>query len=105
MPIDRDFKDEREQVDEIEGITVWGPRNPPEKLGIVGTSVAVDWDICEGHGVCLDVCPVQLYDWHETPGHTTSERKALPAREEDCILCLACQSSCPVEAIAIYTPE
>jgi NAD-dependent dihydropyrimidine dehydrogenase PreA subunit len=101
MPIDPDFRDKREKVDEIEGIAVWGPRDPPEKLGIIGTTVAVDWDICEAHGVCLDVCPVQLYDWYDTPDHPSSERKAFPAREDECIQCLACQNGCPVEAIVI----
>lgn len=101
MPIEPEFRDKREVVAEIEGIEVWGPRDPPEKLGIVGTTVAVDWDICEGNGICLDVCPVQLFDWYETPGNPKSEKKTFPAREEECIQCLACQNGCPVGAILI----
>jgi len=53
LPIDPDFQHEREKVAEEEGIAVWGPVQPPEKLGIRGTNVAVDWDVCEGHGFCL----------------------------------------------------
>jgi len=105
MPIDREFKDEREVVEELEGVDVWGPKDPPEKLGIVGSTVAVDWDVCEAHGVCLEVCPVQLYEWRDTPDHPTSDKKAFPAREDECIQCLACESSCPVQAIAIFPPE
>jgi NAD-dependent dihydropyrimidine dehydrogenase PreA subunit len=90
-----------EKVDELDGIAVWGQNDPPVKLGIVGTTVVVDWDICEAHGVCDEVCPVQLYDWYDTLNHPKSERKAFPAREDECIQCLACQNGCPVEAIVI----
>ena len=61
MPIDRDFQRKRVKIGETEGIAIWGPVEPP-KLGIRGTSVAVDWDICEGEGTCLDVCPVTLWE-------------------------------------------
>jgi NAD-dependent dihydropyrimidine dehydrogenase PreA subunit len=101
VPIDPTFREKREIVDQIEGIDVWGPVDPPESLGIAGTDVAVDWDICEGNGVCIEVCPVQLYDWRDTPGHPGSSRKAFPAREPDCIKCMACETQCPVEAISI----
>jgi NAD-dependent dihydropyrimidine dehydrogenase PreA subunit len=104
MPIDPDFQSKRKIVDEIDGISVWGPVEKPNKLGIVGTNVAVDWDICEAAGVCLDVCPVQLYDWKETPGNPLSDKKAFPARESDCIQCLACENGCPVQAIKITPP-
>ena len=73
-------------------------------LGMHGTTVAVDWDSCIGDGVCIDVCPVSLYDWADSPGHPLSERKADPAREKDCIQCLACEMQCPAAAIKI-TPQ
>ena len=101
LPIDPDFQDNREKVGEEEGIAVWGPVEAPKKLGVRGTNVAVDWDVCEGHGICLDVCPVQLYDWRDTPGHPTSDKKAFPAREDECVQCLACETQCPVQAIKI----
>lgn len=101
LPIDTDFQNNREKVGEEEGVAVWGPVDPPEKLGIRGTNVAVDWDICEGHGICIEVCPVQLYEWRDTKGHPTSEKKAFPTREEECIQCLACEAQCPVQAIKI----
>jgi len=75
--------------------------NPPEKLGIHGTYVAVDWDLCTGCGVCLKVCPQQLYEWEETSGHPTSEKKAFPAREPDCVQCYRCETKCPAQAIRI----
>jgi protein-S-isoprenylcysteine O-methyltransferase Ste14 len=73
--------------------------NPPEKLGIRGDVAAVDWDICSGCGICLDVCPRQVYEWRETPGHPTSTKKAFPVRERDCVQCLKCETQCPEQAV------
>ena len=81
-----------------------GPVDPPKKLGIRGTHVAIDWDICIGCGVCLEVCPQQLYEWVETTGHLISERKAFPARESDCVQCYKCETQCPAQAIRIVYP-
>lgn len=104
MPIDPDFQKNRTIVGTHKGHAVWGPVEPPTKLGIHGTNVAVDWDICEGCGTCIDVCPVSLYEWADTPGHPTSERKSDPVREVECIQCLACETQCPVQAIKIALP-
>jgi len=104
LPIDPDFKSKRQVVSEHNGHKVWGPVEPPQKLGIHGTFAAVDWDVCVGDGVCADVCPVSLYDMMDTPGHPTSQRKADPTRENDCIQCLACELQCPVAAIKITAP-
>jgi protein-S-isoprenylcysteine O-methyltransferase Ste14 len=101
LPIDPGFRKNRRKVGEEKDIAIWGPVDPPEKLGIRGTYVAVDWDICTGCGVCLEVCPQQLYDWVETSDHPTSERKAFPARESDCVECFKCETKCPVQAIRI----
>ena len=104
LPIDSDFQKNRKKTGEQEGVAIWGPMEPPKKLGIRGTNVAVDWDICEGHGICLEVCPVQLYEWRNTPGHPKSDKKTFPARQEECIQCLACETQCPVQAIKIILP-
>ncbi len=109
MPINENFKEEYIKLDEkYEGkISIWVPSedyyNPPEKLGIFGDVVAVDEDICIGDGACIDVCPENVYDWAEFPGHPASEKKAVPMREEDCIECLACEDDCPVTAIKIFS--
>ena len=105
MPIDPDFQKNRKKVGKEKCIAIWGPVNPPEKLGIHGTHVAIDWDICTGCGICLEVCPRQLFNWVVTFNHPISERKAFPARELDCVQCYKCETQCPVQAIRIVYPE
>ncbi|MFQ6129745.1 MAG: ferredoxin family protein [Candidatus Hadarchaeaceae archaeon] len=101
MPIDPDFKTKRKKVGTHAGHDVWGPVNPPKVLGIHGSVAAVDWDICDGDGICQEVCPVNVFDLVDSPGHPTSEKKSDPAREPDCIKCLACELNCPTKAIVI----
>ena len=104
LPIDPDFQKKMKKVGKEKDIAIWGPVDPPAKLGIRGTYVAVDWDICTGCGICLEVCPQQLYDWMETSNHPTSEKKAFPAKELDCVQCYKCETKCPVQAIRIVFP-
>jgi len=104
LPIDPKFQKKRKKARKEKGITIWGPVDPPQKLGIRGTYVAVDWDICEGCGTCLEVCPQQVYDWTVTHDHPTSEKKPLPARELTCVQCYKCETECPVQAIRIIFP-
>ena len=101
MPIDPDFQKNRKVVDRHNDHDVWGPVEPPTKLGIHSTQVAVDWDICDGDAICVDVCPVSVFEMVDTPGHPVSDKKSDPIREEDCIFCLACEASCPTSAIKI----
>ena len=77
---------------------------PPAKLGIHGTHVAVDFDVCSGDGSCVDACPEGVFEMVDAAGHPTSEKKAAPAKEDSCIACMACESVCPVVAIKI-TPK
>jgi NAD-dependent dihydropyrimidine dehydrogenase PreA subunit len=105
MPIDQDFKSKRKVVDKHQGHDVWGPVEPPTKLGIHGSTVAVDLDLCTGDGTCIDVCPVGVFEWLETPGHPTSSKKADPAKESECIFCMACEVQCPSAAIKVFQPS
>lgn len=59
--------------------------------------VTVDLDVCEGAGVCVEVCPMNVYDLVDMG----SEQKAQPTRMEDCILCMACVNACPTQAITV----
>jgi NAD-dependent dihydropyrimidine dehydrogenase PreA subunit len=101
MPIDPEFHVDADPVRTHDGHDVWGPIDPPDDLGVHGTHVAVDFDVCVGDGACLDDCPVDVFDWVETPGHGRSDRKADPAREGDCVDCMLCVDVCPVAAIDV----
>ena len=105
-PIDPDFMKNRQKVAKGPNgaYDIWGPYEPPTKQGIHGTAVAVDFDICVADGACIDACPVNVFEWVETPGHPASAKKAAPVREKDCIFCTACESVCPPLAIKITQP-
>ena len=64
------------------------------------TDVTVDWKKCNGDGVCIDVCPVEVFELQRLSEYPDSE-KSVPVRKEECILCMACVVSCPTEAIAV----
>ena len=101
MAIDPDFKSKMKKIDTHSGHDVWGPIDPPKKLGVHGSVVSVDWDSCNGDRICVGVCPVNVFEMVNTPGHPTSEEKSDPVRESDCIKCLACETNCPTKAIKI----
>ena len=90
----------------------------PTKKGIHGTHVAVDWEACIADGACMDVCPVDVFEWQLNPGakgtgqHKPDDPgtpeyveyltdKCDPIRESDCIDCMACETACPTLAIKI----
>ena len=104
-PIDVGFKSKRQPVGKFKGIEVWGPYDAPGQLGIWGTDVCVDFDICISDGACIDACPVNVYEWLDTPGHPASEKKPFMIREKDCIFCLACENVCPPQAIKIFSKK
>ena len=56
-------------------------------------TVIVDKEACDGDGVCIDICPMNVYDM--------VDEKAEPTREEDCIMCMACVNACPNQAITV----
>ena len=62
--------------------------------------VIVDPKKCNGDGVCIDICPVEVFELQKLPEYPDSE-KSVPVRKDDCILCMACVVSCPTEAITV----
>jgi NAD-dependent dihydropyrimidine dehydrogenase PreA subunit len=101
-PIDPEFRSKRQVVGTFQGIKVWGPIDPPGQIGIWGTEVTVDFDICIADGACIEACPVNVYEWLETPGHPSSEKKPFMIREKDCIFCMACENVCPPQCVKIF---
>ena len=101
MPIDPNFQKKRKKMGKEKGVVVWGPLDPPEKLGIRGSNVAVDWDLCTGCGLCIEICPAQVYEWRKTAEHPTSDKKPFPAEATKCICCYQCEKQCPVQAIRV----
>jgi ferredoxin len=101
-PIDQNFKSKRQVVGTFKDIKVWGPIDPPGQLGIWGTEVCVDFDICVADGACIEACPVNVYEWLDTPGHPASEKKPFMIREKDCIFCMACENVCPPQCVKIF---
>lgn len=84
-------------------IKTWGRvGSDNNRMGVWGEFVSVDYDICIADGGCIDACPVNVYEWFDTPGNTASAKKPLMAREPDCIFCLACEGVCPPQAIKIF---
>ncbi|MGD8544908.1 MAG: ferredoxin family protein [Candidatus Bathyarchaeota archaeon] len=62
--------------------------------------VIVDPKKCNGDGVCIDICPVEVFELQKLPKYPDGE-KSVPVRKDDCILCMACVVSCPTEAITV----
>jgi len=62
--------------------------------------VKVDWKKCNGDGVCVEVCPVSVFELQKLSEYPDSP-KSVPVREQDCIACMACVASCPTQAITV----
>jgi NAD-dependent dihydropyrimidine dehydrogenase PreA subunit len=95
LPIDPDFQAHR-RAEAHGNLKVWRDNNN-STIGIYGTAVAVDFNLCVGDGACIDVCPVNVFEWHGEG----AERKAMPERERDCIYCFGCEAVCPKFAIRV----
>ena len=112
--IDKNFMSSYQKVATHDGdsepIQIWAKDSDSyggvgtDKLGIWGSVVAVDFDICVADGACIEACPVDVYDWIDTPNHPASDKKAIMSREPDCIICRACEEVCPVTAVLITDP-
>ena len=89
LPIDPSFQTNRVATI-CDGLRVW--KDASSRQGIYGTTVAVDFDLCIGDGACIEVC-------------ADVERKAIPAKERDCIYCFGCEAVCPKSAIRVTKLE
>ena len=116
---DPSFPSQWTVVDEHLGHKVLRKEGVSKELGVHSLPVAVDFDICIADGICITVCPTNVFDRLDIPseqekmdkGTPNDSGKALlaiwkadPAREADCIYCRACEIQCPVQAIKITEP-
>ena len=62
--------------------------------------VKVDWKKCNGDNICVEVCPVEVFEMQDLEDYKDS-KKSVPVKAEDCILCMACISSCPTDEIIV----
>lgn len=53
----------------------------------------VDPAKCSGCGTCVDVCPVEVFE--------IKDDKSVPIRQDECLVCRACEAQCPEQAIEI----
>lgn len=111
MAIDPNFLKEQPVAKHVEH-DVFRENKAEGKLGIHGKAVGVDFELCIADGICLQVCPTNVFDWmnkdsgelkgqSELKPEKNSGWKADPTREKDCIFCRACEAVCPTQAILI----
>jgi 2-oxoglutarate ferredoxin oxidoreductase subunit delta len=61
----------------------------------VAPRVVIDVDLCKSCGICVQLCPVNVFD---------TDRKGRPAiaRADDCTACRFCEQHCPDFALEVF---
>ncbi len=62
--------------------------------------ITIDLELCDGEGDCVAVCPSNVYRIEPNPDYGGS-LKSVAAAPEECILCMACVTACPKQAITV----
>lgn len=65
----------------------------PVSGGMKMVKIVVDNAKCTGCGTCADTCPVGVYE--------VKEKKSIPVKSEECLVCRACEVQCPESAIQV----
>ena len=55
--------------------------------------VKVDLEKCDGDAVCVDTCPVEVFE--------IKDGKSIVVNNDECIACGACEVQCPKGAIQV----
>jgi NAD-dependent dihydropyrimidine dehydrogenase PreA subunit len=63
-------------------------------------TVTVDFSKCNGDATCVSVCPVSVFELQNKPDFN-GEMKAIPVNNDSCIVCRACETQCPTQAIEV----
>lgn len=56
--------------------------------------IKIDAEKCTGCGTCVDTCPVSIYKME-------NDKVTISGNMDDCVVCRACESSCPTGAIEV----
>ena len=62
--------------------------------------VKVDHSKCNGDSICVDVCPVAVFELQDLPEYP-GEKKSVVVDNDACIVCRACEVQCPTQAITV----
>jgi len=55
--------------------------------------IVVDNAKCTGCGTCADTCPVGVFE--------VKDKKSVPVKSEECLVCRACEVQCSESAIQV----
>jgi len=66
--------------------------------------VNVDHKKCKGDGLCVDLCPVSVFQVKIVSIHPRKTRTVV-INEAACVLCRICEVNCPNQAIKIMQQE
>ena len=62
-------------------------------------TVTVDNAKCNGDGVCVDLCPVSVFELKEVSGF--EGKKSVVVNNDACIACRACEIQCATQCIKV----
>lgn len=61
--------------------------------------VSVDLAKCNGDGVCVDICPTQVFEMKAVTGYEGT--KSVVINNDACIGCKACEVQCATQCITV----
>jgi 2-oxoglutarate ferredoxin oxidoreductase subunit delta len=66
--------------------------------------VLIDPDKCKGDGLCVDLCPVHVFEVR-TVSRKPKKTRTVVANDAACIFCKICEVNCPNLAIKVILAE